>query len=131
MFDISRNRVATLSDNISIVNRTRLLMLTEPTELYNSPNFGVGIKAYIFQYNNDNTVAMLQDRIKSQLSDYEPCVDAMATVFSEGLLFTGSNEITQNFNKLEMSVGLKTIFGDTETVNISDLQEIINRANGE
>lgn len=129
MFDPVRNRVAVKTDNASVVNRTRLLMLTEPTELYNEPTFGVGLKRYLWQYNNDNTKALIKDKIKEQLRLFEPCVDAEATVFTDGLIFSGSKEETQNFNKLEMSVGLKTIYGDVETINLADLQEIIDRYN--
>ena len=129
LFDVARNRVAMLSDNDSVVNRTRLLMLTEPTELYNAPTFGVGLKRYLFQYNNENTKALIKDRIVDQLNLFEPCVDAQATEFTDGLLYTGSGTTNQNFNKLEMTVGLKTIFGDTVAVNMTDLQEIIDRAN--
>lgn len=130
MFDPIRNRVATKTDNASVVNRTRLLMLTEPTELYNEPNFGVGLKRYLWQYNNDNTKAMVQDRIKEQLRMFEPCVDAEATEFTDGLIFSGSQDTVQNFNRLEMSVGLKTIFGNVENINLADLQEIIDKYNG-
>lgn len=129
LFDVARNRVAMLSDNASVVNRTRLLMLTEPTELYNAPTFGVGLKRYLFQYNNENTKALIKDRIVDQLNLFEPCVDAQATEFTDGLLYTGSGETSNNYNKLEMTVGLKTIFGDTVAVNMADLQEIIDRAN--
>ena len=129
IFDVTRNRVATLEDNASVVNRTRLLMLTEPTELYNAPTFGVGLKRYLFQYNNENTKAMIKDRIVDQLQTFEPCVDAQATEFTDGLQFTGTGEPTQDFNRIEMTVGLKTLFGDVAVVNISDLQEIIDKAN--
>lgn len=129
MFDVARNRIAMLSDNASVVNRTRLLMLTEPTELYNAPTFGVGLKRYLFQYNNDNTRAMIKDRIVNQLDLFEPCVDAQGTEFIDSLPFTGSGDNVQNYNKLELTVGLKTIFGDTVAVNMTDLQEIIDRAN--
>lgn len=129
IFDVARNRVATLEDNASVVNRTRLLMLTEPTELYNAPTFGVGLKRYIFQYNNENTKAMMKDRIVDQLRLFEPCCDAQATEFTDGLQFTGTGEPTQDFNRIEMTVGLKTLFGDVAVVNISDLQEIIDKAN--
>jgi phage baseplate assembly protein W len=108
------------------------MLLTEPTELYNAPTFGVGLKRYLFQYNNENTRAMIEDRIKEQLQLYEPCCDAYATVFTDGLMFSGSDaNDPQHFNKLEMSVGLKTIFGDVASVNLSDLQTFINTANGE
>lgn len=129
MIDPVRNRVATKTDNASVVNRTRLLMLTEPTELYNEPTFGVGLKRYLFQYNNENVKAMIKDKIVEQLRLFEPCCDAQATEFTDGLIFTGDTD-TQDFNVLKMSVGLKTIYGDVETINLSDLQVIIDNANG-
>jgi len=129
MIDPVRNRVATKTDNASVVNRTRLLMLTEPTELYNEPTFGVGLKRYLFQYNNENVKAMIKDKIVEQLRMFEPCCDAQATEFTDGLIFTGDTD-TQDFNVLKMSVGLKTIYGDVETINLSDLQVIIDNANG-
>lgn len=129
MIDPVRNRVATKTDNASVVNRTRLLMLTEPTELYNEPTFGVGLKRYLFQYNNENVKAMIKDKIVEQLRLFEPCCDAQATEFTDGLIFTGDTD-TQDFNVLKMSVGLKTIYGDVETINLSDLQAIIDNANG-
>ena len=46
MFDVTGNCVSVVEDSQSIVNRTRLLMLTEPTELYMNPDFGVGLKKY-------------------------------------------------------------------------------------
>lgn len=131
MFNTVNNGVAVLEGNNSIVNRTRLLFLTEPTELYNSPTFGVGLKRYIFQYNNENTKAMMKDRMADQLRLFEPCCDAAATEFADGLLFSGSNDTitSQPFNRLEMTVALRTIYGDTAKVDITDLQEIIDHTN--
>ena len=42
LFDVARNRVGVLTDSASVTNRTKLLMLTNPTELYNEPTSGVG-----------------------------------------------------------------------------------------
>ena len=131
MFNTVNNGVAVLEGNNSIVNRTRLLFLTEPTELYNSPTFGVGLKRYLFQYNNENTKAMMKDRMIDQLRLFEPCCDAAATEFADGLLFIGSNDTitSQPFNRLEMTVALKTVYGDTAKVDLTDLQEIIDHTN--
>ena len=90
LFDVSRNKVSVIKDNSSVVNRCRLLILTEPTELYNSPTFGVGLKQYLFQYNNENTKAIIRNRITDQLREHEPCVEADETSFADGLLLTGS-----------------------------------------
>lgn len=125
MFDVARNRVAVLEDNTSIVNRTKLLLLTDPTEVYNEPNQGVGLKQYLWQYNTDNTKAMVQDRIKAQLDLYEPYVVPENTQFSDGLLFTGSNntiDITQNYNQLKMTMAVQTIYGDTANIDFNNVK---------
>lgn len=120
MFDVARNCVAVKEGNASIVNRTRLLMLTEPTELYNSPTFGVGLKRYLWQYNTKNTKAIIQDRIIEQLEEHEPCVDAQATQFADGLLFTGGgeNSMLGEMQQLKMTVGLQTIYEDKLNIDI-------------
>ena len=122
MFDVSRNRVQVLTDNVSIVNRSRLLMLTEPTELYNELEFGVGLRRYIWQYNTENTKAIIKERIVKQLDRFEPCVEASKTAFADGLLFTGDNDpnlsSAQEFNQLKMTVGLRTKYGDTVRVKV-------------
>lgn len=132
MLDPVRNAVNIAEDSNSIVNRTRLLILTEPTELYNSPNQGVGLKRYLWQYNTENTKARIQDRIKEQLRIHEPSVDAEETSFSDGLLFTGSTdpiESTQDFNRLKFTVGVQTIYGDSLDIELDDLQAVIDNAN--
>lgn len=123
MFDAARNRVAVLEDNTSIVNRTKLLMLTDPTEVYNEPNQGVGLKKYLWQYNTDNTKALIQDNIKNQLSLHEPYVAAEKTQFSDGLIFTGSqvdSDIAQNYNQLKMTIAVQTIYGDTANIDFNN-----------
>lgn len=125
MFDVARNRVAVLEDNTSIVNRTKLLMLTDPTEVYNEPNQGVGLKKYLWQYNTDNTKALIQDNIKNQLSLHEPYVAAEKTQFSDGLIFTGSqvdSDIAQNYNQLKMTIAVQTIYGDTANIDFNNIK---------
>lgn len=125
MFDPVRNRVSVKEDDASIVNRTRLLFLTDPTELYNSPEFGVGLRRYLWQYNNDNVKAMIEDRMVQQLKLYEPYVEAGKTKFADGLLFTGQDQINQeqNFNRLSMTVGLTTKYGDQVEVNVETSEQ--------
>lgn len=121
MFNPASNQVGVLTDNKSVVNRVRLLILTEPTELYNSPTFGVGLKRYLWQYNTDNTKAMIEDRIKEQISIYEPSCIADQTQFADGLLFSGDDStVEENYNQLKLTVGLRTIFGDNLSVEIDN-----------
>lgn len=116
MFDVTRNRVSTYTGNRSVINRTKLLILSNPTELYNEPTFGVGLKRYLWQYNTPNTKAIIQAKIKEQLQQSEPYVDAEKTVFADGLIYSGDSlyEGTPiEDNELKMTVGLQTIFNDT------------------
>lgn len=126
MFDGARCRVGVLEGDQSIVNRTRLLILTDPESLYNEPDFGVGVKKYLWQYNSENTRARLRDNIREQLKMYEPCVDAEDTQFSDSLITENVSENAGNFNRLTMTVGLRTVFGNSVEVNLDDLQEVID-----
>ncbi len=121
-FDLARNRVGIIENGTSIVNRVRLLMLTNPTELYNKPTQGVGLPRYLWQYNSANTRAMVQDRVKSQLRDHEPYVYADQTSFADGCLFTGKQgDGVPKFSdsqRLEMTIGLSTIYGEDLEVKI-------------
>lgn len=128
MFDVARNKVGVISGNESIVNRSRLLILTEPTELYHNPNFGVGLKRHLWHYNTDNEKAILKDRIVEQLRLHEPCCVPDKTSFADGLLFTGVEDAgtPQAHNRLTMTVAIQTSYGDTATVDLSDLQSIID-----
>lgn len=118
MFDISRNCVAILGDSASIVNRTRLLVLTEPTEVYNTPNQGVGLKRHLWKYNTENERAIIRDRIVAQLGLHEPSVTADKTSFSDGLLHSESSG--NSLQDLEMTIGLSTIYGQEIEVTIDN-----------
>ena len=119
IFDVSRNRCAVAEDNSSIVSRTKLMILTEPTELYMNPSYGVGLKRHMFKYNTENEKALIKDRIVAQLKLWEPRVDADKTQFSDGLLYTGDiNTIGQDYNTLNMTISLMTTYGDTVTVEL-------------
>ena len=122
MLDPTRNQVSIVSDNESLVSRTRLLILSEPTSLYNSPLFGVGLKRHLWQYNNENQKAIIRDRIVEGLRINEPCVDPDSTQFTDGLLFTGDSQdnIGQEYNKLKMTVALTTNYQSTLEINLND-----------
>ena len=123
MFNIAQNSVAVKQDEASIVNRVRLLILSDPTSLYNSPTFGVGLRKYLWQYNNENTKGFIRDNIKGQLRLFEPCVNPDETIFVDGLLFTESEAeqiATMEFNRIEMTIALSTIYGDRIEIKLND-----------
>lgn len=130
MFDVARNKVGIISDNESIVNRSRLLILTEPTELYHNPNFGVGLKRHLWHYNTENEKAIMKDRIIEQLRLHEPSCAPDKTSFADGLLFTGVEDdmTAQKHNRLLLTVGIQTVFGEEVQVELNDLQSVIDAA---
>ena len=121
MFDVARNRVSVMTDNQSIANRVRLLILTEPTELHMNPTFGVGLKRHLFKYNNDNEVALIRDRIVEKLKEWEPSVNAEATKVERGLKYTGETYSPEhsNPNNLDLTITLTTIYGETTSIELS------------
>lgn len=122
MIDVASNKVGLYTDNESIVNRTRLLFLSDPTSLYNNPTFGTGLKRYIFQYNNQNTLALIKDQMIEQLREHEPCVDPDKTSFLDGLIFTDKDNQLDRVdpNHLKMTVGLRTIYKEDVEVVLND-----------
>ena len=122
IFNVSQNTVNVLEDNRSIVSRVRLLLLSEPTSLYNSPQFGVGLKRHLWQYNNENQKAIIMDRIIQSLRINEPFVKAEETQYADGLLFTGSpkDEAYQDYNQLKMTVAVVTKYEDNVEVELNN-----------
>lgn len=108
LFDVSRNKVNLYTDSRSIVSRVRLLMLTEPTEMYMCPDFGVGLKKFLFTYNNDNTIALIRDKLIEQLRKWEPSVQADQTKVTRGLDYTelDSESTAGSINKLSLTITL-------------------------
>lgn len=122
MFNLTSNQVAVDEDLKSVTTRTRLLILTEPTELYNNPDFGVGLKRHLFKYNTENERGLIRDRIVDQLRLHEPDVVAEQTSFTDGLLFTGDpNGVTSSTdgNELNMTVALQTTFGKEISLDLN------------
>ena len=120
MFNIASNQVGVLEDAASVANRTRLLILSDPTELYNNPDFGVGLSAHLWHYNNDAERGLVKDKIVQQLRLYEPCVYPDKTQFSDSLTFTEAT--TPEHNTMALTVALQTVFKDDVEVTLnSDL----------
>ena len=127
MFDVARNQVSVLADDASIVNRSKLLILSEQNSLYNEPNFGVGLVRYLWHYNvqdrfhSANQRAIIEDRIKEQLRLHEPYCKPEETQFADELLFTEvSPTARSSHNRLDMTVGLKTTYNQEVSISIEN-----------
>ena len=121
MFNLTNNQVSVDEDLNSVTQRSRLLILTEPTELYNNPNFGVGLKRHLWKYNTENERALIKDRIVNQLRIHEPCVVAEETKFTDGLLFTGDSatDSATSANEINMTVAMLTTFGKEISLDLN------------
>lgn len=127
LFNVSQNTVAVVEDTASIVNRTRLMMLTQPTELYNNPNFGLGLKEHLWKYNNGNEQEIIKDKLIHQLRLHEPCVIPEDTQLIDGLLYSGTstNQHQQDYNSLKLTAVLSTVYGDKLNLDIHKLAQEI------
>lgn len=117
MFSIATNQVSVLENTASVANRTRLLILTEPTELYNNPDFGVGLKRHLWHYNNNNERAILKDRITAQLRLHEPSVYPDKTTYSDTLTVT--EVTTPEHNTMSLTVALQTVFKEDVSITLN------------
>lgn len=124
MFNVAQNQVSVYEDNQSVVSRCRLLMLTEPTELYNEPDQGVGLKRYIGRYNNENVKAEICDRCKDQFALHDPSVVAPNTQWANGLLFTEKEtdvSLSDTYHHLKMTLAVETVYGDIVQIEENSL----------
>lgn len=129
MFDVARNKVGLYSDDRSIINRVKLLMLTDPAELYMYPNYGVGLKKFMFMYANENTIALIRDKLIEQLRLWEPSVVPEETQVARGLQYsqpTNTPGAVIEPDKLNLTVTLRTRYGRQLDFNITD--EDVNRS---
>lgn len=122
MFNLTSNQVSVDEDLKAVTTRSRLLILTEPTELYNNPDFGVGLKRHLWKYNTENEKALIKDRIVEQLRLHEPDVVPEKTQFTDGLVFTGNpNRLSSatDANEINMTVAMLTTFGKEVSIELN------------
>tara|TARA_R110000824_G_scaffold67528_4_gene174992 strand:+ start:1122 stop:1490 length:369 start_codon:yes stop_codon:yes gene_type:complete len=59
----------------------KMLILTNPGERVMEPEFGVGIKEFLFQNFSDNVYAEIDNKIREQVGTYMPNVSIQAVNF--------------------------------------------------
>lgn len=124
LFDVARSKVNLYSNTKSLTNRVKLLLLTEPTELYMEPNFGVGLRKHIFKYNNDNVIALIQDELIEQLRLWEPGVIPEETKVVRGPNHNWDpskwDTVSDRMNILDLQITIKTSYMRTISFNITN-----------
>lgn len=121
MFDVARNKVSLYNNEKSLTNRIKLLILSDPTEMHMNPRFGVGIRKYLYRYNNDNTLALIRDNIIDQLKMWEPGVIAEETKVTRGIQGDGvANNLSPDLdlNHLKITVTVTTSYNDIISLEI-------------
>jgi len=63
----------------------KMLLLTSPGERIMDPNFGVGMRRFLFEQNNNDTHSRIKAKIKKQVSEY------MSFVLIEDVIFGFEN----------------------------------------
>ena len=73
----------TMIDNFHslIKQNLKMLILTNPGERVMIPNFGVGIKSYLFENFSETTYTEIENNIKEQVATYLPVVTIKALSF--------------------------------------------------
>ena len=71
----------------------KMLILTSPGERIMDPNFGVGMRNYVFEQNNLSTYASIRAKIRKQVQEYLPYIDIVDVLFETE---QNNNEIISN-----------------------------------
>jgi len=61
----------------------KMLILTNPGERVMRPNFGVGIKTYLFTNYGQNIEAQINSKIRKQVNTYMPAVSIVKILFDD------------------------------------------------
>ena len=61
----------------------KMLVLTVPGERMMDPNFGVGLKKYLFEQNSPLTHGAIETKIRSQTSSYLPYIKILSVDFNK------------------------------------------------
>ena len=104
--------------NLAIQNLKNVL-LTSPGERIMDPEFGVGLRKYLFQPNAQTTYLDIESRIKNQVRKYLPFITLLGITFSsptvpgESLKSAPSSMLDGNFLGIEIEfkiipIGVKT-----------------------
>lgn len=65
----------------TIKQNFKMLLLTNPGERVMDPNFGVGMKTYLFENHHDNLGAEIETKIRKQVDTYMPAIDILNIAF--------------------------------------------------
>ena len=95
------------------------LMLTSPGEKVMDPEFGVGIKRYLFEQNDDSTYVEIKARILEQVKRYLPFIEIQDITFGGPSVGPGAVSPGMGGNFVSILVSFKILpLGLTETLKL-------------
>ena len=68
----------------------KMLVLTAPGERVMDPLFGVGLRNFLFEMNEESTYALIGEKIREQVSKYLPFLDLSSIDISDPQLAEGN-----------------------------------------
>ena len=97
----------------SIKQNLKMLILTNPGERIMIPDYGVGLKSYLFEQKNQYIASKIENKINQQVSKY------LSVVRIEQIIITGNEESVDPENGL----GVRIIYS-IPLINYSDVLNI-------
>lgn len=108
---------SSLTDIKDLVKQNlKMLVLTNPGERIMIPNFGVGIKSFVFENKGNSTYTNIKNRITSQTNTYMPFVSITDISISD-LVSDLPNDFYENAIQI-------SIYYSVPTANITDILNI-------
>jgi uncharacterized protein len=90
-------RLAYSSGTQNIREMIRIILLTQPQERLMLPEFGVGLKAYLFKPNTVATHRLIEERISKALALWEPRVGVESVLVERDPVDQQSAVVTINY----------------------------------
>tara|TARA_Y100001963_G_C6761843_1_gene439893 strand:- start:198 stop:599 length:402 start_codon:yes stop_codon:yes gene_type:complete len=92
----------------------KMVILTAPGERIMDPNFGVGLRNFLFENASDTTFSLLEERIRAQTKIYVPYI----TIGSINFLSSGNDfekikspgDSLSNYLKIEIKYSIPSMF---------------------
>jgi phage baseplate assembly protein W len=94
----------------AVQQQMKNLLLTSPGERVMLPDFGVGLKRYLFENLDRSVLGSIETRIRKQVAKYLPYVNLKSVTF-ESALDSGINSVVTDFDENRISIKISYSFG--------------------
>lgn len=99
---------STSADKRLIKENMKQILLTNPGERIHLPKFGVGLRRYLFEMNDEQLAGAIKERIIEQINTYEPLAEIMDIQFKQ----------VDNLLQIRLIYRMKDIASTPETLEL-------------